>query len=658
MATYEFNNQVKFILPPGFVANREVNDDGEEALKIQTGAYVDDDGEIEYEFTCFVAIDEFNPADAADDITSENLVSKVAERLAGPDKYLELPGKPEIVVVSKRVPEISFFGQTIKMFVCMCLIRVSDWSVLRVLTTNSLHEEDPEEDAYVYENIYELLKATRINGKALPTEGFSPYTLRKALERDSDTSNDYIDADTGYQVKVATGFDVTSEETVTDLFKKDAQNKGKQESMGKKRALPKYYTVDKDFCEIEDGELKSYNADLEQFWLPSGITKIGEDVFSYKDITGVIIPYGVKEISENAFSACSKLEFVYIPETVEVIESTAFDFATSLSEVVIPNGVKRIGSMCFYKCEQLIDIYVPESVEEIEGVCAFDTENKATKIHVVPGSYAEKYCQDYNIAYDYAPAPEYDVSAASGIELPKNIADFRIEAGVLTKYLGDDEHLIIPSGVKTIQEHAVTVKENLRHVTIPEGVQAIEDYAFYACKALKTVDLPKSLISLSGFKQCEGLETIVIPDGVQIIAKDAFLFCSNLKTVVIGRQVHTIEESAFGDCNKLRDVYIPASVTNIDDGAFWWPFKNIRFHIEGEGAAKNYAEEHDISYDYNVTKYTELLDDPATRDKAPQGNQSQSQDYIQEIKRLKELLDIGAITSDEFEAKKKQLLAL
>ena len=37
MATYEFNDQIKFLLPSGFMLTREENDDGDEVVKIISG---------------------------------------------------------------------------------------------------------------------------------------------------------------------------------------------------------------------------------------------------------------------------------------------------------------------------------------------------------------------------------------------------------------------------------------------------------------------------------------------------------------------------------------------------------------------------------------------------------------------------------------------
>ena len=81
MATYEFNDQIKFLLPSGFMLTREENDDGDEVVKIISGEYENDDGETCYKFSCNVTVNEFDPDDVDDDITSANLLDKLAERM-------------------------------------------------------------------------------------------------------------------------------------------------------------------------------------------------------------------------------------------------------------------------------------------------------------------------------------------------------------------------------------------------------------------------------------------------------------------------------------------------------------------------------------------------------------------------------------------------
>ncbi len=55
-------------------------------------------------------------------------------------------------------------------------------------------------------------------------------------------------------------------------------------------------------------------------------------------------------IGENAFSGCTSLSSVTIPNSVTSIRSSAFYNCTSLSSVTIPNSVTNIGNYAFYGC--------------------------------------------------------------------------------------------------------------------------------------------------------------------------------------------------------------------------------------------------------------------------------------------------------------------
>lgn len=75
--------------------------------------------------------------------------------------------------------------------------------------------------------------------------------------------------------------------------------------------------------------------------------------------------YTVTGISEYAFSNCSGLTSVTIPESVTSIGSRAFDFCTSLLSVIIPGSVHSIGSCAFNECHSLTSITMPEGTTTI-----------------------------------------------------------------------------------------------------------------------------------------------------------------------------------------------------------------------------------------------------------------------------------------------------
>ena len=84
------------------------------------------------------------------------------------------------------------------------------------------------------------------------------------------------------------------------------------------------------------------------------VVGIGNSAFSRcSSLTSVVIPEGVTSIGDRAFSGCSSLTSVVIPGSVTSIDEYAFAACTSLTSVVIPEGVTSIGENAFRGCSSL-----------------------------------------------------------------------------------------------------------------------------------------------------------------------------------------------------------------------------------------------------------------------------------------------------------------
>ena len=86
-------------------------------------------------------------------------------------------------------------------------------------------------------------------------------------------------------------------------------------------------------------------------------------------LTSIVIPNSVVSIGDGAFSRCSSLSNIVIPDSVTAIGNFAFWGCSSLSNIVIPDSVTAIGDYAFYYCS-LSNIVIPDSVTAI-GICAF-----------------------------------------------------------------------------------------------------------------------------------------------------------------------------------------------------------------------------------------------------------------------------------------------
>lgn len=111
------------------------------------------------------------------------------------------------------------------------------------------------------------------------------------------------------------------------------------------------------------------------------------------------IPEGVKTIEMDSFLLASKLESVYLSNTVEMIIDEAFIGCENISCIELNSGLQSIGVGAFYMCASLSEISIPSSVIEI-GDMAFE-ETSLTLINGYLGTVAETFAADNG--YEFYP---------------------------------------------------------------------------------------------------------------------------------------------------------------------------------------------------------------------------------------------------------------
>ncbi|MDO4608965.1 MAG: leucine-rich repeat domain-containing protein, partial [Clostridia bacterium] len=84
-------------------------------------------------------------------------------------------------------------------------------------------------------------------------------------------------------------------------------------------------------------------------------------------VTKLIIPYGITEINDFAFSGCESLTEIAIPDSVTSIGDCVFCSCLKLSKITIPNSVTSIGHSAFNGCESLTEIEIPDGVTSIKN---------------------------------------------------------------------------------------------------------------------------------------------------------------------------------------------------------------------------------------------------------------------------------------------------
>ena len=126
------------------------------------------------------------------------------------------------------------------------------------------------------------------------------------------------------------------------------------------------------------------NTEITELVIPDGVTSFGIAFSGCTGLTSVEIPNSVTSIELNAFRKCSGLTSVTIPNSVVSIGSYAFYDCSSLTSIDIPNSVVSIRNSAFHDCNGLTSIEIPNSVTSI-GADAFSGCSGLTSV-VIPNS--------------------------------------------------------------------------------------------------------------------------------------------------------------------------------------------------------------------------------------------------------------------------------
>ena len=347
-----------------------------------------------------------------------------------------------------------------------------------------------------------------------------------------------------------------------------------------------------DICKSQSIRFYSGDAADNAFEIENGVLKK-----YHGDANAVVIPDGVTSIGDFAFQNCESLTAVKIADSVTSIGNFAFWGCGALASVYIPDGVTSIGDGAFQACDALAAIDLPESVMYL-GRCAFNTNTRTSTPTPASEPMNQAWSEEHEDIQEHT-ADDEPAIPEPPCEPVSPITDFEIENGVLKKYLGKSETVVIPEGVVTsIGNYAFWECKSLTSIYIPDGVTSIGNGAFCGCEALTSIKIPDSVTSIGNhaFARCEALTSIEIPDSVEEIGKYAFpsntairnkssviippisdfdiehntlkRYLGKSNSVVIPDGITSIGDKAFLDCKSLTSIVIPDGVASIEDDAF------------------------------------------------------------------------------------------
>ncbi len=184
-------------------------------------------------------------------------------------------------------------------------------------------------------------------------------------------------------------------------------------------------------------------------------------------ITSLTIGEGVKSIMNGAFSGESKLKYVNLPESLEIIGDGAFA-GTSIESVNIPSKVEAV----------CVSMFEPSAIKNI---------NVSDDNPYLKSSDGVVYSKDGKTLVAFPVARFSDSSYSFSIPETVEVIGEYAFMNCLQK------SVVIPDSVKRICKFAFAGNINLSNVSMSSNVEFIEDNAFFSCDGLTKIYLPKTL---------------------------------------------------------------------------------------------------------------------------------------------------------------------
>ena len=285
--------------------------------------------------------------------------------------------------------------------------------------------------------------------------------------------------------------------------------------------------------------------------IPESVTSIGNYAFVYcSKLTSVTIPNSVTSIGDGAFYGCSSLPVesnlryadTYLVEAVDDtlstysikegtkwIGSSAFSHCSGLTSITIPNSVTSVGESAFYGCSSLSTVSIGNNVKSI-GRYAFDKCSSLTSV-----VWNAKKCADFSWGSLFD-----DLTITSFI-------------------FGDS--------VEYIPEY-LCYEMPITSLVIPQSVANIGYLAFKYCSSLTSVVWNAKKCADFSWRTFDNLDNITFGDSVEHIPAMLCNSNKNISTLVIPNSVTSIGEGAFGQCSSVEYLSIGNNVESIGGSAF------------------------------------------------------------------------------------------
>ena len=360
---------------------------------------------------------------------------------------------------------------------------------------------------------------------------------------------------------------------------------------------------------------------FQSFYMPDQIETIGFAAFSgCENLTYMKLPFvgysasdhtyigyifGADSFPDNALPR--KLNAIELSNKCRAIDYGAFMNCNNLGKIVLPSSIQTIYDNAFSGCTRLYDVVNDSAL----GIACGSSDYGEVALYALRVHGSGEAVYGHNGAYDFLQGNDgtWYLTGTNGVTDVYMPTSFTADRGGFVRRYAvpqllftdntDITSVTIPAtSVTAIGDRAFANTSNLTSVTfsqsgnnttltkigeyafasssvqsvsLPSGLTEMGVDVFYGCYNLQSVDLSKtSLTEIPeyAFSDCQGLDTVRLPNSLRRIGHGAFNRCNSLSRITLPNTLEYIGAYAFMECTSLTEVVGGAGVGYIDTQAF------------------------------------------------------------------------------------------